>query len=321
MRTFNSQRFSLIALAGIYLLGLLGIIASGGSSNYPSDDDDTGVTSISLGNAIENVELKAGQPTEVKFTFTFPGDITAVGGHSLNVTSTLDNVSLSANPAPRGANVGVNLKMLAKLLIAEAFAAETAQVTAHISHAGDPNVCTSSNTFGPYTVAGAIGEALTSPTKSVSPSQQAVNIMNTGSVEVCFITTSPIDAYLSISGVAVDIEPCAEPSVNIEGGTSWSGTYECDNFGIPDNPPGTPISLTINQNEDGSYTYIDDSGASFDGHLCGNKLQYNGGVPMEYTESGTLIFSSDTQATKTSTWNSVPPGEVGGSCSDTLSRM
>lgn len=306
-------------LGGLLLSGTLVVAANGCSSSSSSDDDDVEEMSVSLGNQLENIPLVAGQRNEVKFTYNIPGDITTTGDFSINVARTLQNVSLSANPAPRGASIGETLTMLARLVIKQALAAETAQVTAHISFADDPDVCTSPIQFGPYTVTGMIGEAVTSPTTSVSPTQKAVNLSNTGSIEVCFVSTPPISAYVNVSAVEVDVEPCAEPTVSIDG-SSWSGTYECDNFGIPSEGPAN-IMLTISENPDGSYTYTDDGGATYDGHLCGNKLKYNGGVPMDYSESGTLVFSGDTQASKTSSWNSEPPGSSGGDCTDTLSRM
>jgi hypothetical protein len=117
------------------------------------------------------------------------------------------------------------------------------------------------------------------------------------------VTTPSISAYLTVAGVEIDLEDCDAPTVNIAD-TSWSGTYSCDNFGVGDDS-GT-VDLTITQNPNGSYRYIDDGGAQYDGYLCGDKFKFNGGLSGSYTESGTLVFDSATTPTKTSVWNSTP---------------
>lgn len=107
------------------------------------------------------------------------------------------------------------------------------------------------------------------------------------------VTTPPFDAYVTVPEVVVDFQPCAPPASNIVG--NWSGTYQCDNFGTPDD--GGTVSLNITQNADGSYHYVDEGGAGYDGHICGNKFKFKGGKTGLYTESGTLVVNGNS-ATK-----------------------
>ncbi len=309
--------FGLVLLVSTF--ALLSVSGCGGSSSKDDDAEDTQQVTVPRGNEAKNVQFVAGKPVEIKFTLGIPGSMIALGEGSVDLTGTLNNASFSAAPVPRGSRLGETLRLLAKALIKDAFAADTMQMSAHISFAGDPNVCSSSIVFGPYSITGGIGMALTSPTESVSPTQQTTNMMNAGSIEVCFVTTPSIDAFVTLTAMEVEMEPCAEPTVSIAD-SSWSGTFQCANFGVADTPPGTMVNLTITQNPDGSYHYIDNFGAAYDGHLCGNRFQYNGLLAGSYTESGTMVFSSATAATKSSTWNGIPAGAEGGNCSDTLSR-
>ncbi|MGE0372513.1 MAG: hypothetical protein AB7Q01_11560 [Gammaproteobacteria bacterium] len=287
------------------------------------DDDALGETNTetrtaTLGDDMKNIQLLANQQTEISFTYVVPGAITSKGGYTVNLTETLKNVSLSSAPIAKNTNRLETLRMLAAVLIRDAFAQEETQVTVFVSYPDDPDVCSSPNVFGPYTILGAIGTAVTSNTETAAPTDAVVNISNLGSVEVCVVTTPPINAYLTVTGVVVDLEDCAAPTVSIAD-TDWSGTYTCDNFGTGDE--GGDVDLTITRNQDGSYHYFDDGGAEYDGHLCGNRFRFSGGLSGSYTESGTLVFSSNTAATKTSTWNGIPPGFSGGNCSDTLEKL
>ncbi len=307
--------------SGVTLVFLicLSIVGCGGGSSDSSPTDATLRVELPLDNNLKNIQLEAGIPIEIRFTYDIPGSITGQGDFRVDLAGTLQNASLSTTPASRKVSLGQTLTMLAKALVKDALAADTAQVTVHISFAGDPNVCSSSTMFGPYDITGAIGMALTSSTESVTPTQRSIDIMNNGSLEVCIATTPPIDAYATVSAIMGEVEPCAEGTVEIAG-SSWTGTYQCDNFGVPSDPPGSPVSISITQNTDGSYQYIDNEGAVYNGHLCGNKLRFNGGLSGSYTESGTLVFSSNNTATKTSTWNGIVVGTEGGDCSDELTR-
>jgi hypothetical protein len=183
----------------------------------------------------------------------------------------------------------------------------------HISYAGDPNVC-SSPYIGQDNIIGAIGQVLTGSKKKVKPSQEAQDIMNAGAFDICVVATPPFDAYVTLSGIDVDFEPCATPAGDIAG--TWSGTYQCTNYGMQND--GGPVSLTITQNLDGSYSYIDDGGAAYHGHVCGGKFKFRGGKDGVYKESGTLLVSGGS-ATKTSEWQSLN-SVMGGRCTDSLQK-
>lgn len=310
-----------IRTASIILIIFITYIAISACSSSSSSNKVTEEVTAPLVNSVKHIELTAGQSIEIVFSYTIPGPISSKGDFSLDLSQTLQSISLSSNPVASKSSVVETLSLLASIFIKDVFAAEseTTQVTAFLSYNGDPDVCSSSTRFGPYSITGAIDAALVSATTTVEPTQHAIDIMNSGSFDICLVTIPPINAYLTIPDVAVNFKACAQPTVSIENSV-WSGEYQCTNFGSPDDPLQS-ISLEIFKNSDGSYEYIDNEGAIYTGHLCGNSLKFNGGEINSYTESGTLKFSSNTTATKTSIWNSIPPGLEGGNCSDTLQRI
>ena len=317
------MRIRSIVRSFIFFLSLIIplLIVGCSSSSDTSSGTTSGVTTSTapLDASLKNVVLASGKPTEIKFTFTVPGDISAKGDAAVNVTESLKNITLSSSPVTENSNRFETLRLIAYALVKDAFAAtESAQVTAYVSYAGDPDVCSSSYSFGPYSITGMIGETLSSDTSSIELTGPVVDVVNAGSFEICVVTVPPIDAYLTVTDVAVDFEPCAEPTVDVVG--DWSGTYSCENFGegVPDEVD-EPITLTISKNTDGSYHYEDEL-AAYDGHLCGDKFKFSGGATDYYTESGTFVFTSSTSSTKTSVWNSVEPGVSGGTCIDTLEK-
>lgn len=305
--TFNAP-FLII----LHLLFTL-LISGCGNSSDSSVSSTVTTETVVLGDYAKNVRLNAGAPVEYTFTYTFPGDITSKGDYSINMLKTLKNVTLSSSPIAGDSSIFETLRLLALATIKQAFAAESAQVTVHISYAGDPDVCNSPY-IGADNILGAVGSPLSGSISTVQPTQEATDIINAGIFDVCVVTTPPVDGYVTVPGVVVDFESCETLGLDIVG--KWSGTYQCTNFGTGDD--GGPISLTITQNTDGSYHYIDDGGAAYDGHLCGNKFKYNGGVDGSYTENGTLVFNG-TSATKTSNWVSVSLIS-GGKCSDVLQK-
>lgn len=304
----NSVPNSILALLLVVLISGCG---SGSSSGSPS-----GVASetLSFGTSTKNVQLTAGVPKQFKFTYAFPGDITSRGDYSINVTKTLENITLSSTPIASNGSRFETLRLLAYALVKEAFAAETAQITTYISYAGDPNVCSSPYFSGPNTVMGAVGSAPTSNKTTAELTQAAADIINMGSFDICVVTTPPLNAYVTVPGVVVDFQPCAPPTVNILG--NWSGTYHCDNVNTL--PEDGTVSLDITQNPDGSYHYVDDGGAEYDGHLCGNKFNFKGIKTGLYTESGTLAVNGNS-ATKTSNWRSESTTSWG-RCTDALQK-
>jgi len=326
---FIKVNFLLFVFHSLILCAFITACSSSSSGSGTSGGGASGTKTASLGTSVKNVPLTSGIQSDITFTYSVPGagagGISKQGDFSIDVTKTLENMTLSFNPIVQSKGSSFeHFRMLATYVLSsivqEAFAADgesTAQVIAHLSFAGDPNVCSSETVFGPYSITGMIGSSLSSDTQTVTPNQAAVDIINAGSFEVCLITTPPIDAYVTLTGVSVDFEPCEGVSLDITG--EWSGTYSCDNFGLPDE--GGNITLTISRNSDGSFHYVDDGGASYDGHLCGNKFKFNGGIEDDYDESGTFLFSPSAEfATKTSSWKGVS-GAMSGTCADTLSKV
>lgn len=86
--------------------------------------------------------------------YAFPGDITSRGDYSINVTKTLEKITLSSTPVASNSTRFETLRLLTYALVKDAFAAETTQVTLYISYAGDPNVCSSSYFAGPHSIMG-----------------------------------------------------------------------------------------------------------------------------------------------------------------------
>jgi len=310
----------------LFLILFLAIAGCGSNDGSVSTSSNTPTKTTSLGDSVKNVLLENGKESRIIFTFAVPGEsgevgvvpINARGDATINITETLKHVTLSSSPVTKNSSKFETLRLFAYALIKDAFAASQTQVTAHLSYAGDTEVCSSSYVLGPFTMAGAVGEGVTSDTETVELSPVSVDIISSGSLEICIITTPPIDAYLNVSNVAVDFQPCQQPTVDIVG--SWSGTFQCTPFGgLPETP--APITLHISQNDDGSYHY-EDSEAIYDGHLCANKFKFKGGAEGFYTESGTLTFSSSTSATKSSMYIYDYEGSSGGgTCSDTLEKL
>lgn len=299
------------------LSGLLAVVMLISCGSSGGGDPGTTTVTRSLGTSVDNVPLQTGVPVQIKFSYTHTADINARGDYSINLSETLKKVSLSSTPIVNNDNRFETFKLLAYALIKDAFAMESAEVTAYISYAGDPEVCSSPYVFGPYTITGAIGSAITSTVTDLEPSQAAIDISNQGAFDVCLVATPPIDGYVTITDVVVDFDDCAPAISGAEG--IWSGTYQCDNFGVGDDPPGT-VSLVITRQSDGSYEYMDDGGAIYNGHICGNTFRFSGGLAGDYSESGTMILNG-TDASKTSNWLSVNSSGVGGRCTDSLQKM
>jgi hypothetical protein len=319
---FSSISGQVYVISLIFSLTLSGC-GSDSSSDTPSTNTTGDITTevAALGDNVKNIQLIAGAETRIKFTYTVPGDITTGGDYSINLTKTLENTTLSTSPVASNTAQFETLRLLAQALVKNAFAADpsTGTVTAYISYTDDPLVCSSPYKFGPYSITGMVDSALSSETTSVTPDATAVDIFNAGSFEVCMVINSPIDAFLTVSSVPVDFEPCAEPSADIVG--VWEGTYQCTNFeGTVTDPPGSFVRLTITKNSDGSHRYEDDGGAVYNGHLCGNKFRFNGGLEDAYTESGTMTVVDGSSATKTSIWLNIAK-TFGGTCSDVLQKL
>lgn len=311
--------FSSICVPIFYSLIFSLILSGCGSDSSSGDSTSTTTTELAtLGDNVKNIELLASVPAQIKFTYTIPGDITSKGDYSINLAKTLENATLSSSPVASNTGRFDTLRLLAYALVKDVFAAESATMTAYISYAGDPDVCSSPYRFGPYTITGAVDSALSSDTAAVTPGAAVVDIFNAGSFEVCMVTVPPINAFLTVSDVAVDFEPCEAATSDIVG--DWEGTYQCTSFdGTVTDPPGSYVGLTITKNTDGSYRYEDDGGAIYNGHLCGNRFRFNGGLENVYTESGTMTVDGS-NATKSSIWRNIDQ-TLGGTCTDVLHKI
>lgn len=312
-----ARKRGLFYVLSIILILFLAVSCGDDSSSGSSGNDATTFTAL-LNDDFKNISLNEGENQEFIFTYTISNDLSTKARLSINISETLANTYLSAGPTASAPGKFEMSKMLAYLMIKDAFAAESAQMTVHISYADDPDVCNSPFVYGPYDISGAIGSALTSTTASVSSGQATMNIINSGSFDICVKTTPPIDAYLTVSGVVVDYEDCEASEWEIVG--EWTGYYECSDFGEPHGGQNMQISLTITKNQDGSYRYIDDEGAMYEGYLCENRFRYKGGDEGNYSESGTMVFESSTSATKTSIYN-ILNESIRGRCSDTLHKI
>jgi hypothetical protein len=312
----SRQRVPGIAL----LLAYCCLTACGGGNGGSAPGPGAATKTATLNNTVKNVAVQSGVPFQKTFSYTIPGDITSRGDFSVNVMDTLQHVTLSSTMIADG-DEGSRFEtfwLLAKMLVKDAFAISQADVLIHVSQLGDPDVCSSPHTLGPYTLTGTVDGALDSMTTTVSPTQSIIDLLNAGGFEVCVeVASPPVDAYVTVDAVVVDFDGCDAPTENFVG--TWSGTYSCDNYGVGDDPPGSPVSLTISRNPDGSYHYFDGE-ADYDGHVCGNTYRFSGGATGVYNESGTLVVAGNT-ASKTSQWQSVSSFFVGGSCQDSLARI
>ncbi len=317
-KIFNSILAGVQGLLVIMMfVGSTGCSGSGGSSGSPQQSFSSNNYTASLGTDFKNVKMESGKQTEIKFTYTLPASITSYKSFSVNLADTMQYVTVSSSPVVKKFNIFEKSKMFAG--ITKAFAATTTQVTVHISYPEDPDVCSSPIMVGPYEFMGDIGSQPSSATSSTSTSNSGVtDIINAGIFDICVVISPlPIDAYLSVTDVSVDLEPCDEtPVAESDFLGTWTGYYDCTNFGTSD-AVDLPIALTITKNPDGSYHYEGSIGV-FDGHLCGNKFKFNGGEAGSYTESGTFTVNGDGTATKTARWNSIPLGTSGGECFDEL---
>jgi hypothetical protein len=106
-------------------------------------------------------------------------------------------------------------------------------------------------------------------------------------------------------------------------GSLWSGDYTCENEcnGTPNGEEGGDIEITILQAGE-TAVYIDDGDAIYFGSVCGTDFRHLGGQ-LGYWEYGVLSRTSETTATKESTWVSNLFGgeDCGGLCSDELTLV
>lgn len=90
---------SIISNSIIFLFLIISLLTVSCSSSSDSTASGGITTSTaSLGTSVKNVVLADGVQSEIKFTFTVPGDISAKGDAAVNVTESLKNITLSSSP-------------------------------------------------------------------------------------------------------------------------------------------------------------------------------------------------------------------------------
>lgn len=179
------------------------------------------------------------------------------------------------------------------------------QMSARVGPSSDPDVCVNGELYGPYTLSGG---AVTGG-NTVSASQPSLRLTNMGTLSVCMIVTSAVNAdlELELNKVYVEANEC-ELSPAYLGGV-WTGDYSCDSS--CDDESGT-VRFTLLQ--DGYSATYSDGSASYEGTVCGNIFEYSGGGPG-YTESGTFTLNSNGTGSKTSRYQSTYDS-CSGTCSD-----
>lgn len=338
-------------MTALALAGCSSSSGGGGGDNDPPPDDGGGggggaagpeAVTVLLGDSVKNVLIQPGTPTQFSFTYTMPDGLfsepyTSYGGFTMKLAETMPAVQVTSTTVARNGESSafdpwaiagriVKSDLFGRLIgIERLLAAANATVTGYVSYPGDPDVCNTGAVIGPYTFTGDVDNPWTSDSdsESVSGASPRIHIVKTGSFEVCIAISAlsiPADAYLTVDSFQVEAAPCEDPAPADSAVLgSWTGTYSCDNYGAG-NDVDIPITLNIEKNGDGSYSYTDDGGASYTGHFCGMKFRFNGGLSESYTESGTFWLTGSGTAMKESTWNSVPLGFSGGDCVDNLTK-
>lgn len=295
-----------------------------------------------LGTAVKNVVIQPNTTTQFSFTYTIPAallsqPITAYKNFAVNLTDTMPHVQVTSAPVADNGEPSLFdpyrlMQRLAKvdflgsiLGIKTAFAATPATVTVYVSYAGDPDACANGTALGSYNFDGDFDTQPTSDTTMATTDGMDAgrHVVSTGSFEMCLDISPlpiPMPAYVTVDEIAIEAETCdLDPLPDGDVLGDWSGLYSCENVGEP-NEIDQPIALTIVKNTDGSFRYVDDGAAPYDGYFCGPEFRFVGGVPGEYTESGKLTITGAGVATKESVWNSVPAGFGGGTCNDRLNK-
>ncbi|MBI5664172.1 MAG: hypothetical protein HZC49_03635 [Nitrospirae bacterium] len=312
---FNSNVILLVICAFLFTVscgssgggGNAGGETGGGDNGGGSDSDNVNEDPMHISVPVNtSVTVKGGESTTVISGSYGMINVVKLKSLGIDLMETLKSVSVTIPPGSSATTSQHSAQTSTASLLFIRIAGE----------AGAGTVCQDGTLYGPFTVMNneQSQPASVQPEKaSLNPSE--VGIINTGSFAMCIQVESPLDAVINVNNVAVEMSICEEAPADIVG--TWTGTYSCTNFGTGND--GGPIALTISQNKDGSYHYEDGS-AVYNGHLCGNVFKFNGGVSGLYTESGTFVLNSDGTASKTSTWNSIPPGVTGGNCTDALHK-
>ncbi|MCU7808684.1 MAG: hypothetical protein KZQ73_12570 [Candidatus Thiodiazotropha sp. (ex Semelilucina semeliformis)] len=304
------SRYGLI-ISILLLVVVITPIGCGGGGGGSTGISSTGVVTVGTGAAGKNIVLDTGVQKQIIKTLNFT--VGNFGGpyEALTVDLSAHIPWITVTPAVPKAAPASNTA--AKLLT-------TPSATMHIRISREEDidtVCSMGELYGPFNIFtddtdSQVGDVQPA---SLSASQPTIDIINSGSLVICMIVTPVIDATVDLDSVSFDLDACTTPPEDISG--SWQGTYFCS--GVC--PESGNVSLTITQSPtDMSHaSYVDDSGAMYEGTVCGNRFSYTGGEAGSYNESGTFILESALSASKTSTYKDIA-GFCSGTCTDVLTK-
>jgi len=304
MLVINKIKYSISLFCSVFIV-FSGLFLHGCGGASKTNEDGSTHYNIPLQLLVNDVDVKANQPTHYSFTYDFPFYTPAFTEFSVDLNETLNDVVINLT--------NTNNKPSSKAISGRVL--EQVQVYAYVSGANQANTtCTNGERYGPFSVS----VENNNQAKSISPARATatrptLSAVNSGSFSLCLEIVSPIAASLDVDGVAIDASSCGQEPADISG--VWSGTFSCTNHGTSND--GGDIVLTISQN--GYSAQYTDSEASYKGTVCGNVFEYEGGVPFSYDESGSFVLNVNGSANKTSTWQSVYD-DSGGTCEDTLIR-
>lgn len=300
-----------VTLVVLFGLAIANCGGSGGSSDDDEDEPDPIV--VPLGALVDDVDVAAGV-TMVSFVFD----------PIVNpVRQPLTDLEVDLEETLKSLTVGDPVAPGVAAASSDGPAAGTATVTviARVADASEiATVCADGEAYGPFVL---IGDDTTKEANSIEPSsaeasQATLSIVNTGSFAICLEIDSPAPARIGIDDVTVKPKLCRKSPKNFDG--LWTGTYTCRNKGCGGDDVNQPITLTVTQAGGNSHSahYEDDGDGVYDGTVCDNVFEYNGGGEA-YTESGKFTIHSDGSATKRSKFKALE-GSCSGSCVDDLTR-
>ena len=146
--------------------------------------------------------------------------------------------------------------------------------------------------------------------------QPSIQIVNRGTVTLCLLMQSSVDAMVSIGEVAMNVtqSECLD-AADFSG--TWEGTYKCDNS--CGGEFGGSMLLTVSQ-KGTNASYVDDEKYTYTGTVCGDVFRFTRSDNVE-TESGTFTLIDANTAVKRSTWRSLSQFTCFGNCVDSLYRV
>ncbi len=290
---------------------------------FHSDDDDTvsgGVrtreVSIDVSASGQDIAVTAGETLSLAFPVSF--DIQRFGGPFGELTLNLEDHLSDVSVIPAG--LVATASVPEDSLVTAAATSDSAQMFLRVAASEAlETVCAFGELYGPFEVMldSEFQPATVTP-GTASATQSTIDVINTGAYSLCVQVLPPIDAIIDLNRLGLAVSDCNESPADISG--TWGGTFSCsDNCG---NDSGS-VTLAIEQSETDSSiaTYTDDSGAAYQGTVCGNRFSFKGGIASSFEESGTFVLNADGTASKASTYKDTPPGICTGTCTDALVRV